>query len=200
MTQFRVVLLCALMAGTALADNVPFSRGAIIIPMESTFQSQAGSVSAYGLIYRILQANQAGHRNANSLVTVYIANDPTKQSVNRCKPTNTAALTGAVPLPADARWNDGCDFSITNVIDQPVVKVDWAAWPAAGATFAAGALSSFQSAEAWPAYTAARRSSSTRPTPRRCGTCSSTATRAPRPSPRSPPARSSPPAPRRRLP
>ena len=58
MTQFRAVLLCALMGATALADNVPFTRGALIIPMESTFQSLAGSVSAYGLVYRILQANQ----------------------------------------------------------------------------------------------------------------------------------------------
>ncbi|MDP1825946.1 MAG: hypothetical protein Q8L48_21965 [Archangium sp.] len=142
------------MAGAAFADNVPFSRGALIIPMESTFQSQAGSVSAYGLVYRILQANQAGHRNASAPVTIYIANDPTKQSVNRCKPTNTAVLDAAVSTPADPKWNDGCDFSIENLTEQPVVNVTWGAWPAAGSTFAVGPLNTFVSTEAWPRYNA----------------------------------------------
>ncbi len=152
MTQFRAVLLCALMGATALADNVPFTRGALIIPMESTFQSQAGSVSAYGLVYRILQANQAGHRNAASIVTVYIANDPTKQSVNRCKPTNTAVYDAAVTTPADPKWVDGCDFSVENITDQPVVNVTWTAFPASGSTFAAGPLNTFVSPEAWPRF------------------------------------------------
>ncbi|MEQ1582422.1 MAG: hypothetical protein ABL964_17695 [Steroidobacteraceae bacterium] len=130
----RAVLLCALTAGTALAEPVDFTRGALIIPMESTFQTITGQVSAYGLVYRILQANLSGHRNAASPVTVYIINDTGKQSPNRCKPTNTAALTASVVDPTNTAWNDGCDVHLVNNTEQPVVQVDYTAttYPASG--------------------------------------------------------------------
>ncbi|WP_164007548.1 hypothetical protein [Pyxidicoccus trucidator] len=123
-----LALLCALPASAT--DTVPFSRGSLIIPENATFQQGCGALSAYGLVWRILQANQAGGPNATSPVTVYLAINDQKLSPNRCVPTNRHTA----PAPSgDARWNDGCDFTITNATEQPVVQVDYGVpFPASG--------------------------------------------------------------------
>ena len=118
-------LVLALGASAAMAETKGFSKGALIIPMTSVFQTKCGQVSAYGLVYRILEANGAGHRNAKSPVTVYMVNDATKASVNRCVPTNTASFLGSVPNQTSAAWNDGCDFYVRNETEQPVVQVPY---------------------------------------------------------------------------
>ncbi|MFP2904876.1 hypothetical protein ACLESD_07440 [Pyxidicoccus sp. 3LFB2] len=115
-----LALLCALPA--TATDIVTFSRGSLIIPENATFQQGCGALSAYGLVWRILQANQAGGPNAANPVTVYLAINDQKQSPNRCTPTNRHTA----PAPSnDARWTDGCDFTITNATEQPVVQVNY---------------------------------------------------------------------------
>ncbi|WP_141325901.1 hypothetical protein [Myxococcus sp. AB025B] len=128
-----LVAICVLLALPAsAADLVTFSRGSLIIPENATFQQGCGSLSAYGLVWRILQANQPGGFNANNPVTVYLAINDQKTSPNRCVPTNRHTA----PAPAnDDRWNDGCDFTITNTKEneQPVVPVNYGVpFPASG--------------------------------------------------------------------
>lgn len=151
-------------ATAAAADVKTFARGSLIIPMTSVFQTQCGQVSAYGLVYRILEANGPGHRNASKPVTVYIINDSGKKSVNRCKPTNTASFAQAVESPADATWSDGCDLHVENTAEQPVVKVDFKQnFPAAGVTFKAGRLNTYDDANAWPRFSAFSEANLTKP-------------------------------------
>jgi len=129
----------------ASADDVIFSQGSLIIPMQSNFQDACGATSAYGLVWQILFANQPGHyfANLNRTVTVYVISNPNKTSLNRCVPSNrTPAPTPNGVGPSgdanhwdDPRWNDGCDLTVTNKLQQPVVAVDFTAnppWPASG--------------------------------------------------------------------
>lgn len=159
-----LALVLALAASPAAADVKTFARGSLIIPMTSVFQTQCGQVSAYGLVYRILQANGPGHRNAGKPVTVYIINDSGKKSVNRCKPTNTAQFRSQVASPTDAAWSDGCDLHIENTQEQPVVKVDFTQdFPEPGATFKAGRLNTYDDDDAWPRFNAFTSSALTAP-------------------------------------
>ncbi|QSQ19856.1 hypothetical protein JY651_31820 [Pyxidicoccus parkwayensis] len=127
-TLLALALLSALPASAT--DIVTFSRGSLIIPENATFQQGCGSLSAYGLVWRILQSNQAGGPNAASPITVYLAINDQKASPNRCVPTNRHTP----PSPTgDAKWNDGCDFTITNATEQPVVMVNYGvAFPGSG--------------------------------------------------------------------
>lgn len=54
-----------------------------------------GTISSYGLVWRLLQSNQAGHFNATHPITVYwtIAD---KQSIHR----------------SGTNWNDGCELVV----------------------------------------------------------------------------------------
>lgn len=128
----RALLALALLSAlpASATDTVTFSRGSLIIPENATFQQGCGALSAYGLVWRILQSNQAGQPNAANPVTVYLAINDQKQSPNRCVPTNRHQP----PNPAsDTRWNDGCDFVIRNTAEQPVVPVDYTVpFPASG--------------------------------------------------------------------
>jgi type IV pilus assembly protein PilY1 len=120
-------------AAWALNDAMQFSSGALIIPEQSAFQNPCGSVSAYGLVWRILQSNQPGHYNANHPVTVYIAINGNKLSPNRCSLSNLSTPptpngpgpSGAANHWDDPRWNDGCDAQIVNLGQQPVVPVQY---------------------------------------------------------------------------
>ncbi|QAT82844.1 hypothetical protein EJ065_1240 [Corallococcus coralloides] len=122
----RILLGLALLTAlpASATDIVTFSQGALIIPEQATFQQGCGSLSAYGLVWRLLQSNEAGGFNANHPVTVYLAIDDTKRSPNRCVPTNKHLP----PLPHngqwnDPSWNDGCDFHISRADAAPVVPV-----------------------------------------------------------------------------
>ncbi|MFB1483249.1 hypothetical protein [Corallococcus sp. RDP092CA] len=122
----RILLGLALLTAlpASATDIVTFSQGALIIPEQATFQQGCGSLSAYGLVWRLLQSNEAGGFNANHPVTVYLAIDDTKQSPNRCVPTNKHLP----PAPNNGRWNDpswndGCDFHVSRADAAPVVPV-----------------------------------------------------------------------------
>src|SRR6266852_1777757 len=114
-------------------DTLQFSRGSLIIPEQASFQTPCGAVSAYGLIWRLLQSNQVGHYNATHPVTVYIAINGGKASHNRCVTSNrTPAPTPSATGPSgaannwdDPKWNDGCDAAIFNSGQQPVVPVPY---------------------------------------------------------------------------
>jgi len=141
------LLGCAtLFCATAIhAEDVTFSAGSLIIPMQANFQDSCGVTSAYGLVWQILRANQAGgyFANANHLVTVYVVINGNKTSPNRCVPSNltpapspsSVGPSGAANHWDDPKWNDGCDLTISSANQQPVVPVDYSAtppWPASG--------------------------------------------------------------------
>src|SRR5260370_23606288 len=98
------------------ADDVTFSNGSLIIPMQANFQDACGVTSAYGLVWQILFANAPGHyfTNANRILTLYSITNGVKTSPNRCVPSNrTPAPTPNNPGPsgdanhwADRDWND----------------------------------------------------------------------------------------------
>src|SRR5215469_390267 len=100
----------------AWADDVTFSGGSLIIPMQANFQDSCGVTSAYGLVWQILRANQAGgyFANANHLVTVYVVINGNKTSPNRCVPSNltpapspsSVGPSGAANHWDDPKWND----------------------------------------------------------------------------------------------
>ncbi|MFT3841398.1 MAG: hypothetical protein QM723_30690 [Myxococcaceae bacterium] len=128
-----------------------FSPGALIIPEQSNFQDGCGAVSAYGLVWRILQSNQPGHYNAAHPVTVYWVISSTKASPNRCVPTN---LSVPPSNPLDSRWSDGCDATITAILSQPVTLVDFtSSWPVSG-IFPDATVPMYNLSSALPAYSA----------------------------------------------
>lgn len=154
----RVLLGLALLASlpASATDIVTFSQGALIIPEQATFQQGCGSLSAYGLVWRLLQANEAGGFNANHPVTVYLAIDDTKQSPNRCVPTNKHLP----PAPNNGRWNDpnwndGCDFHVSRADRAPVVPVPPLQALPPGGLFPEGNLDNFTTGtnEARPNFT-----------------------------------------------
>ena len=124
----------------ALANSKHFSKGAIIIPMQAQFQDACGLVSAYGLVYQVLAAN---YYIMNTLhqqpITMHWVYKTDKLSPNRCVPTNLhptpqtpvgclapfvgGTCTATLPYQ-DPKWNDGCDFSVTNSLAAPVTLVD----------------------------------------------------------------------------
>ncbi len=152
-----LMLAAVLVASTALADTMSFSPGALIIPEQANFQTPCGSVSAYGLVWRILQSNEAGHYNAGHPVTVYWMVSSTKGSPNRCNPTNVSmppAPYNADAGWADPAWNDGCDFYITADGGQPVTLINPSnisgSWPG---LFADSAVPFYNnSSDAYPHY------------------------------------------------
>ncbi|WP_375765810.1 PilC/PilY family type IV pilus protein [Archangium gephyra] len=96
-----LVVLCLMtLPFVASATDVRFEQGSLIIPMQRAYQTQCGAVSAYGLIYRLLQKK----------VTVYWAVQPTKTSHHRCK---NAASAPAVNI-------DGCDMEVAKETGWPV--------------------------------------------------------------------------------
>ncbi len=142
-----IAALCftCLHGSEAWADDVSFSGGSLVIPMQTNYQDSCGVTSAYGLVWQILRANQPGHyfANVNHPVTVYLIINGNKKSSNRCVPSNlTPAPNPNNPGPSgdannwdDPNWNDGCDLAIANQQDQPVVLVDFnatPAWPLSG--------------------------------------------------------------------
>lgn len=95
-----LVVLCLMtLPFVAGATDVRFEQGSLIVPMQRAYQSQCGAVSAYGLIYRLLQKK----------VTVYWAVQPTKTSHHRCRNT--------VDTPVSI---DGCDMEVAKESGWPV--------------------------------------------------------------------------------
>ena len=138
-SPLTALLVAALLAGApALAQqSVHFEAGSLIIPEDATFQSPCGSTSAYGLVYHLLRENQAGGIfGPTNPVTIYWVISQTKNSPNRCTPTNKHATPSSNPHAVaniDSIWLDGCDMSIPSggeaIISpttMPVVNVDYA--------------------------------------------------------------------------
>ncbi|MBS2026264.1 MAG: hypothetical protein JST54_00045 [Deltaproteobacteria bacterium] len=148
-----------LVGGRASADTMNFQPGALIIPMQSSYQLKGGAISAFGLVYRILQANAPGHLNASHPVTVYIVNNDSKASPNRCTPNNLATRYSSSNATNTAgkgtgTWNDGCDFTITNNSMQPVVAVDYSKpFPTSGFYDDTVAVPTYDDTGAWPRWT-----------------------------------------------
>lgn len=115
-------------AGSARADT-SFGIGSLVLPANSTYQDDCGSVAVYGLVYNVLRANAWLAAKGYGTIEVYYAYNDTKESPNRCTPTNkhAGAAYGAsavgqtppypaspAPLDTDAKWNDGCDFEVVD--------------------------------------------------------------------------------------
>ena len=129
-------LLMVLVPGKGQAESLAFDPGSLIIPMQANYQSACGVTSAYGLIWRILQSNQAGHFNASHPVTIYWVIG-LKNSINRCVPSNKHTAPTTTPNRSAANWDDGCDLVIPDTgsptSTQPVTLVDFSTvFPATG--------------------------------------------------------------------
>ncbi len=117
-------LLVALLATPASADKT-FNIGSLIIPTSASYQTDCGAVAVYGLVYNVLRANawlvaQGPVIAPGGAIQVYYSYKDVKGSPNRCAPTNASTT----PAPSgDARWTDGCDFSVTNAGLAPVTLV-----------------------------------------------------------------------------
>lgn len=124
-------VIAALTASTAFAQSSTklFKPGSLIIPQSAVFQTGCGSVSAYGLVYRLLLENQSGGVFGSATpVTIYWSIDPLKKSLNRCTPSNRHTAPGTSPGLWTTDWNDGCDFVVgpSTAGQQPVVQVNLA--------------------------------------------------------------------------
>lgn len=152
----RLLAFAALMLSSSAAlgnDPVHFSAGSLIIPMQGNFQTDCGAASGYGLVWRILQSNQKGHYNADHPVTVYWVINGSKQSPNRCVPSNkhtppspnALGPSGDPTRWDDPQWNDGCDATIVKNDQEPVLPVDYTKdWPtASGGMYAAGPIRTY---------------------------------------------------------
>ena len=127
------VLTAALLtafAASAQTAKQTFGAGSLIIPTSSAYQDPCGVVSAYGLVYKFLQANDGLVAAGKKRIDIFWVFNPTKTSPNRCVPTNLSAcpaanpLSCSIPASGDKGWNDGCDFKITSSVTTPAVLID----------------------------------------------------------------------------
>jgi type IV pilus assembly protein PilY1 len=118
-TAAAVITLALFAFARPSAASETFPAGSVIIPTTAPYQDPCGMVSAYGLVYTILRANDGldAHPVAGSpfqqRITVHWAFKGTKTSPNRCVPTNLDTPPGSTNTD-DPAWNDGCDFQLTN--------------------------------------------------------------------------------------
>jgi len=104
----------------AVAGNVTYAPGALIIPTQASFQDSCGAVSAFGLVYQTLRANDWLEANGFNRITIHYGFKSAKGSPNRCIPTNLSTP----PAPStDVSWDDGCDFKIVDAAATPVKLV-----------------------------------------------------------------------------
>jgi type IV pilus assembly protein PilY1 len=116
-------------AQCSTTSGTTFDSGSLIIPMSSSWQDACGSVSAYGLIYDLLRANDgltsypaSSGQKFTQPIYVHWVYATTKSSPNRCVPTNQSALyNGSTAMSGQSTasctvWNDGCDFSVDNSV------------------------------------------------------------------------------------
>jgi type IV pilus assembly protein PilY1 len=135
----RAALIAVLFAaaGAVPAGAANFPAQSLIIPTQSSYQDACGMVSTYGLVYSVLRANDGWRANPVTTgkftgpIIIHWVYSPTKQSPNRCVPTNldkvydggNGALAGS-PGIADQTWNDGCDFNLVNTTGVPATLVN----------------------------------------------------------------------------
>ncbi|MBS2021128.1 MAG: hypothetical protein JST92_01870, partial [Deltaproteobacteria bacterium] len=136
-TTLTAVVLAA-WSGAVRADTFP--AGSLIIPTSASYQDPCGMVSAYGLVYTVLRANDGLRAHPESAkgawtapITIHWVYNPAKSSPNRCVPTNLDVVynggsqwkdsSGNTAGQSSAIWNDGCDFNITNTGGVPVALI-----------------------------------------------------------------------------
>ncbi|MBI5068452.1 MAG: hypothetical protein HZB56_09440 [Deltaproteobacteria bacterium] len=132
MTRTTHVPLAALLAmalalpGAAAAYEKTFSQGSLIIPTQAEYQTDCGTISAYGLMYMLLLRNEvrAAATPAKPPITIYWIIEPRKLSHHRC---NTGRMSGTTFVPNSGRpdytgfnENDGCDFVVEATDGRPV--------------------------------------------------------------------------------
>src|SRR5688572_18686782 len=82
-------LLFATIASVAPAHaDTTFGPGSIILPASAAYQTDCGAVSVYGVVYQTLRANAWLNANGHGKIEVFYSIKDTKQSPNRCTPTN----------------------------------------------------------------------------------------------------------------
>ena len=138
--------LVAAPGARAAGQATQVAAGALIIPMQSNFQDACGIVSAYGLVYQMLAAEESIKLQKGRFITIHWAINSNKASPNRCVPTNLHASLSTPPACKAAgapwtdpscggvipykdtnnkpNWNDGCDFTVTSNAGVPVTLVD----------------------------------------------------------------------------
>jgi len=105
----RAALIAVLFAaaGAVPAGAANFPAQSLIIPTQSSYQDACGMVSTYGLVYSVLRANDGWRANPVTTgkftgpIIIHWVYSPTKQSPNRCVPTNLDKVydgpNGALP-------------------------------------------------------------------------------------------------------
>ena len=123
MRKLAVILALAapaVLVQPAIAGDVTYAPGALIIPTQASYQDSCGTASAFGLVYQTLRANDWLESNGYTRIAIHYGFKLAKGSPNRCKPTNLSTP----PAPSgDAAWDDGCDFKIVNAAATPVKLV-----------------------------------------------------------------------------
>jgi hypothetical protein len=126
-----------------------FGSGSIIIPTGASFQDQCGAVSAYGLVYDVLRAEDWLAKNGYQRITVHYVYRGEKASPNRCMPTSASVP----PSPSgSAAWNDGCDFNVSGAEPVKLVNNTEASTPADDTTLTS--TSSTSRSDVYPTYAA----------------------------------------------
>jgi len=119
----KIIFIASILTASSLpavAGNVTYTPGAIIIPTSASYQDQCGTVSAFGLVYQTLRANDWLEGNGFGRIEIHFGFKSVKGSPNRCVPTNLHSP----PAPSgDTAWNDGCDFSLVDATKAPVKLV-----------------------------------------------------------------------------
>ncbi|HZZ85787.1 MAG TPA: hypothetical protein VFE30_14695 [Anaeromyxobacteraceae bacterium] len=119
-----LALVAALSWPAAAAATIKtFNAGSLIIPASIEYQTDAGVVGTYGLMYLVLYNNAARISAGQRPITLYWIVEPNKLSQYRCN-TMTNDLPRYTPSYND---NDGCDFAVQRAVSsggQPVASVD----------------------------------------------------------------------------
>jgi hypothetical protein len=132
---------------TFSGNTTYFGSGSIIVPSGAAFQDQCGAVSAYGLIYDVLRAEDWLAKSGYQRITIHYAYRGEKASPNRCMPTNAST-----PPTGSAAWNDGCDFTISGTAPVKLISNTAASTPADDGTLTT--LNSKTRSDVFPTYAA----------------------------------------------
>jgi len=119
-----LLALALALPGAAAAYEKSFAQGSLIIPTQAEYQTDCGTVSAYGLIYMLLLRNQGRVDAGKQPISIYWIIEPKKLSHHRC---STGKMEGATFVPNEAlpdygsyNENDGCDFVVQSNSGRPV--------------------------------------------------------------------------------
>jgi type IV pilus assembly protein PilY1 len=122
-----VTFLAALAAAPGARADVAMPAGSLIMPLQSTLQDGCGTVSAYGLVFKTLLANDWLEKQGQTRITIHWVFNPNKSTSSHVVPTNSLqppSYPGQTsPAWNDSRWNDGIDFVVQNTAGVPVTQI-----------------------------------------------------------------------------